>query len=1456
MKPFLRLPAVVVLGLVVGTAAAQTRDPATGDPSGSPSTGLPQASPSANPSRGPTADGSREKPPELPALPSSSRFHDWSQLKDESWAFDPDDRPVLGYSVHATPAARAALEEADSALAGGDAAKAARLYAAMVGANADEVIPVAGTPPRWVGAGEWALYELMTRVAEPARAGIETPDQRRAVAEAIAWRDVGALRQLSWTLEGTGEGLRATALAARLLAESGRNDAERAAAERALLQKPDAELAAFRARLPATAVPAGTCGAELPATRLDPVWTSPLPIARLADNNPFLLWRDNGEAPIAPVVPVVRDGVIYLTDSLSVSALDLYSGHRLWHHAGPLEELGDTDPTGRWFGLDTYVDSQRERAISPYQLLSPAITADLVVTTEQVLERRHELPRFDTIPIGWPLPWRRLVALDRATGALRWSQERPEAGPDDFRNSFNVAGPPAVADGVVYAAGSISQGAINSYVAAFDLATGELLWRTLLCAGQQDLTMFNRPFQEHTASPPLVADGSVYVCTNLGVAGCVDAWSGRIRWLTGYEAMARRPSRSPEHDQRRDVQWLNGPPLLVGGRLLVTPLDSGKLFAFEPGTGRTLWSLDSRELGTLGSRHQLVASESGAVLLLGDEQLERLDIVHGSVTWTLPIVSPEGNDVLTGMATACGERLLVPLESRLLVCDAGAPRILEQREWPKRPYPVRMAQIADAVLLATDNDSLFASVDLERALDELASRASGSPEALLRFAELSLSAGHLAEAEAGFDALIESETGTWRERAVAGRIKASLDGARLQDDVEHWTGVLQVALRLGDVWSVAPEALESLDELGAGDGVDGWLETLAALDGNRRIDLGRLTPQGSQPAGLVLALRQLPAEEPGPAVAQLQQMLQRWPDESWEGRPVREQASRRIGELLEAHGHQLYASFDAQAERELSDAGGDADAIAAVSQRYPHARAVEQSRLQHHEELLAAGQGRALLEELAVSSGSPSGAARAALRARAARQVGETALADALEGRHAAPALVRLPALPSSDAQVGTVEVSSGGTVHFADFAGVADAPYDAMALGTVSGSGELFLLDSVTGRIVWRRSMPGQLTYPTSKDAAFLRSGARVFAEVPGRTRPDRPAGDVLEAVSLADGATLWSRVLTGRKRTTLLADGLVLRLTLESQGAARQFRLDGFGQVTGVQVLSLDLPPCQSAKLYGVGAYVVVYAYGSTLNDGTPQDVRLWTLDLAAGDLREHSALPVASPGVVTALQDPPCLLLAQRQPPPVLGTWLGGWNPETGATEWSVEAPTDAVDAHTLLEAAAGRAVLLCRTPVASGPEPMRLLSFDSRAGLRATVDAGSGLERLAGRDDGPVPRLVLLDTVDGARLVVADGATGELRFELRLPAPAPGAPRRSPLDELAVVQGRDAFVLADLPTSSSQPTTLRVVDGETGRERYSVVLDAIGQNGRRDLAAVEGALLLAQGGSVRIVRSATR
>ena len=106
-----------------------------------------------------------------------------------------------------------------------------------------------------------------------------------------------------------------------------------------------------------------------------------------------------------------------------------------------------------------------------------------------------------------------------------------------------MAGPVCVDGGVVYASGSVTEGAITAYVAAFDVDSGELLWRTLLCSGQQELTMFNRPFQEHVVSPPLLHDGALFVSTNLGVVGCVDAWSGRARWLTAYETIPRRSSR-------------------------------------------------------------------------------------------------------------------------------------------------------------------------------------------------------------------------------------------------------------------------------------------------------------------------------------------------------------------------------------------------------------------------------------------------------------------------------------------------------------------------------------------------------------------------------------------------------------------------------------------------------------------------------------------------------------------------------------------------------------------------------------------------------------------------------------------------------------------------------------------------------------------------------------------------
>ena len=50
--------------------------------------------------------------------------------------------------------------------------------------------------------------------------------------------------------------------------------------------------------------------------------------------------------------------VVYVCDSLSTDAFDLLSGHRLWHHAGPIEVVERQHANDRWFGFEKYAGPQ------------------------------------------------------------------------------------------------------------------------------------------------------------------------------------------------------------------------------------------------------------------------------------------------------------------------------------------------------------------------------------------------------------------------------------------------------------------------------------------------------------------------------------------------------------------------------------------------------------------------------------------------------------------------------------------------------------------------------------------------------------------------------------------------------------------------------------------------------------------------------------------------------------------------------------------------------------------------------------------------------------------------------------------------------------------------------------------------------------------------------------------
>lgn len=1348
--------------------------------------------------------------------------------RSPDWSYDPDDRPVLGFSVRDSQAARVAINHLETLLADGQVQAAGREALSVIADFGEHVVQVDGGRGRWVGAAEWALYLLRAHVPADVRAGLVDEESVEAVANAAAWRDLATLRRLGWRLQGTPVGRSALAWSARLHAERGELPAARAAATRAQQLRSDPDLDALLERVQEPVRPEPE--RAQPPESLNPHWYSPLVSSRVGRRNPFAPMPRISEAPIAPVVPVVDQGVVYIADSISVYALDLLSGRSLWRHVGPMEAIA-RDPTAHRdvFDFTYYTSGQRQRAVSPYLHARPTLGEQRLFAAVQVPEPRRELHRLGSIPINYPLPRRRLVALDRATGALLWRQERPELGEGAFLNRFDVAGPPTLADGVLYVAGTVTDGAVNSYVAAFDPTNGELLWHTFLCAGQQDLTMFNRPFQEHTSSPLLVTDGSVYVSTNLGVVACVDAWSGRMRWLTGYESTARRASRYPNSDQARDIYWINQLPLMEGGRLLVAPLDSAQLLALEPDTGQLAYEIDVF-WGASGSlRHEVLGLGDGRMVVTGDKRVECFDASNGYLRWSVSLPA-DNHDYIIGAGTLHDGHLLLPARSGLLDVELTEPGRLSVREWEGglEQLGVRRVIVAGPVLLMTDNEYLYGAVDLQRALADAMAGATESPKQMLAAAELLLSAEHFIEAEAFFERLLPDVEGSLALRASSGRLEAALRSARSAGTRARWEALLETARRLGTPWEVAAEALVGLDAIGETEATSAWLDELAELDAEHELDLGLLNPDGPQPVGLTAALRHLANDTPAAAIDRMHDLIVRWPDRLWNGVPVHEVATRRTALILAAHGRGLYERI----EREARDAMGRADDAASlleVEARYPNARVVADARLLRVAARLQDGFAAEVFEELTGASMLDADESLLALRERAARTMGEHVYADVLAGRSPAGRRAPLPALPAGELELVSHKISERGTVILPPVSGRADPAFDGCVLGAVNAVGDMFLLDALGDGVRWRRPLPGGLSFPTAGYVDFAQQGDKLFIEVLLR--------QVLETVSLENGQTLWQRGLPGDSRSLVAVGGLVLRLHTRPGDGGRRFAVTGYGATTGVQALSVDLPPCVDARLFTAGPFIVVFTAGDPRSDGTMSDARLSILDIVHGTLEHSVSLPGASPTVMLTLDEPPMVLLYQRDSAPGSGTRLMAWDPATREIIWQSDRLAGVVARPVLYSAGAERLLLLESGAV--------LTPVDARDGPGLPLSMGEPVRILFGQSVGDVPRLVMKSDADPSLLLIADarGAGSVMRVSL---AEAVSQSAR-------VTHARDGFLLTSELLVPGGDVRLAIFDGEDGEQRYSIGLDRLDSRGRTELVLVEGAVVLANGGTIRILRS---
>jgi eukaryotic-like serine/threonine-protein kinase len=262
-----------------------------------------------------------------------------------------------------------------------------------------------------------------------------------------------------------------------------------------------------------------------------------------------LAWsRPLGDSPGFVATPALAgDAVVTYTSAADVRSLAAASGDTRWSQVV-------SSVVGMFPGSPTYAAGTVYAV--PYELVA------LDAASGSVRWRRDGIGCFVCSPAvadgrlfigGGPAAGRKLLALNPATGATRWSF-RPSGG-----SSFSWSASPAVSGGRVFQSAFVERAGTKTYwLYAFSASRGKLLWKAKL-----DTSKFL------TSSSPAVAAGTVFYVAPGGRIYAFRASNGKQVWSKKIAPSASSPA-------------------VAGG---VVYFGAGvTLYGLDTRSGKTLWS--------------------------------------------------------------------------------------------------------------------------------------------------------------------------------------------------------------------------------------------------------------------------------------------------------------------------------------------------------------------------------------------------------------------------------------------------------------------------------------------------------------------------------------------------------------------------------------------------------------------------------------------------------------------------------------------------------------------------------------------------------------------------------------------------------------------------------------------------------------------------------------------------
>lgn len=586
-----------------------------------------------------------------------------------------------------------------------------------------------------------------------------------------------------------------------------------------------------------------------------------------------------------PLFPAVSDGILYVHNETRLLATNFYgqAGERpLWEY-----EIRPRPPGEAMFD---------NRVIYPVTVHEGRVYANLLTAIGGAEDQ------LGYVRVKFPFPRRALFAFDAAQGKLLWKvggQVKTEV----FEDNITFSATPAPEGDRLYV-GAVKQkhstDPFEHYLVCLDAASGRAHWAGYVASGLTEINLFGNSTRESLGSPVTLSEESAFYCTNHGVVAAVDKKSGRIRWLYRYQQLPVNPTRSV-YVMKNRLGWVNSPPVLADGVLVVTPTDSPYAYGLDARTGQLRWQRPrERELRTL------YGAREGTVVLGGD----RVDFVEAR---TGKVVAQSEDVGGTGRGVVAEDGVYVATKEKF-VRLAWDGTEASSRAWPGGRADGGNVLVVDGSVVLSTQDSVEVYFDRRGQEQAIRAELARHPDNLAALYGAALRFLQAGDAEEAAELL-----GRVVERAAR--------SPRPEDERLHRAArrrLYAVSLRAGQTHLSAArldKAEESITRA-----------RRAAPDAASRAE-----------SSLLLGRVRQARADAGGALEEFQKLL--FESAAEEGADaVFEQAREAIDAVLRAAGRDAYASHEQEARKLLARARreGTPDALSRVFRLHPNSLAAEE----------------------------------------------------------------------------------------------------------------------------------------------------------------------------------------------------------------------------------------------------------------------------------------------------------------------------------------------------------------------------------------------------------------------------------------------------------------------------------------------------------------------------------